>query len=198
MGDYRELRRRAEDRGVVLRGINPLKIRGCGIGVVTARKLTEGKVILKVPTKALCSLYTVSVVILSKPPHDSPFHGILAANIALDTTTALEPWETTLPSLLADFEATTPYYWLLEFQDLLPKPAKDILKKKQFHFQHHWNIVSKVFPQVRLEDYLYSWFLANTPTFYYETPEMEKYNWEDRLALLPIAELFNHADGNVR
>jgi hypothetical protein len=47
---------------------------------------------------------------------------------------------------------------------------------------------------VSREDYMYAWILVNTRTFYYTTPKTEKLPRDDRMALQPVADLFNHAD----
>lgn len=59
--------------------------------------------------------------------------------------------------------------------------AEVLLKKQQKNFQQDRSIVSKAYPYVSQEEYLHAWLLANTRSFY-------------RLALLPVADLFNHAD----
>jgi len=41
---------------------------------------------------------------------------------------------------------------------------------------------------------MHAWLLVNTRSFYYTTPRLEKVPNDDRLALLPVADLFNHAD----
>ena len=41
---------------------------------------------------------------------------------------------------------------------------------------------------------MYAWLLVKTRTFYHVNPEMEKLSPNDRLALLPLGDLFNHAD----
>ena len=40
--------------------------------------------------------------------------------------------------------------------------------------------------------------IINTRTFYYVTAQMEAYPPDDRLALLPVADLFNHAAGGCQ
>jgi len=97
-----------------------------------------------------------------------------------------------------DFEASTPFMWPEELQNLLPKPAKDLLMKQQAKFQREWDIVAKTYLSMRREEYLYSWFIVNTRTFYYETPKMEKFPHNDKLALLPVADLLNHADSGCQ
>lgn len=55
-------------------------------------------------------------------------------------------------------------------------------------------MVRGVFPDLEEEQYRYSWLLVNTRTFYHSTPETEKMARDDRMALQPVADLFNHAD----
>jgi hypothetical protein len=88
--------------------------------------------------------------------------------------------------------------WPEELQELLPRPAKDLLKKQQARFHRDWDIVSKAFPDMRREEYLYTWFIVNTRTFYYVTPRMQRLPRDDKLALLPVADLFNHADSGCQ
>ncbi|KAL6699006.1 hypothetical protein J3F84DRAFT_364610 [Trichoderma pleuroticola] len=40
--------------------------------------------------------------------------------------------------------------------------------------------------------------IVNTRSFYNETPETLKYHWEDGLALIPVADLFNHSDDGCK
>jgi hypothetical protein len=126
-----------------------------------------------------------------------PLHGLLAADLALDRTTKFRAWTAVFPTW-ADIEARTPFLWSEELQSLLPKPAKDVLQKQQVKFQQEWDIVTKAFPDIRREEYLYSWFIVNTRTFYYVTSKMERFLHNDRLALLPVADLLNHADSGCQ
>jgi len=84
--------------------------------------------------------------------------------------------------------------WPPELQTLLPKPAKEILKKQQMNYQRDWGEVSQAFPQIVQEQYLHAWLLVNTRSFYYGAPGLERFAQDDRIALLPVADLFNHAD----
>ena len=52
----------------------------------------------------------------------------------------------------------------------------------------------EAFPAVSEQDFAYGWLVVNTRTFLLETPETMLYPYDDRLALLPLADLFNHAD----
>jgi hypothetical protein len=107
------------------------------------------------------------------------------------------PWKAALPTL-ADFKSSIPFMWHEKLQILLPKPSRNLLEKQQTRFKHDWGLVAAAFPEIPRDEFSYTWFIINTRTFYYVTPEMESYSPDDRLALLPIADLFNHADTGCR
>jgi len=96
--------------------------------------------------------------------------------------------------MLADFSTGIPLTWHESLQQLLPKPARELLETQQHSFGRDWARVAKAFPHLQREDYLRGWLIVNTRSFYYSTPQMETYPPIDRLALVPVADLFNHAD----
>ncbi|KAF2469907.1 SET domain-containing protein [Lindgomyces ingoldianus] len=196
MNTHDDLLHWALAKGVQSNGILLQAICGRGVGIVAARPLEAGEVLLTVPAEAFRTLHTVPKHISRKLPRDISLHALLATWLALDNRSDFAPWNTMFPTL-PDFEAGTPLLWPEELQDLLPKPAKDILRKQQFKFQRDWDIVSKTFPDISREKYLYSWLLVNSRSFYYTTPRMEKLPHDDRLALMPLADLFNHADSGI-
>jgi hypothetical protein len=98
----------------------------------------------------------------------------------------------------ADFAASTPFMWPKELHEYLTSTAYRILKSQQDKFRREWDIVVKAFPKLDQSEYMYHWFIVNTRTFLYETVEMEKYRWEDKLCLLPAADLFNHSIGGCK
>jgi len=150
-----------------------------------------------VPTEVFRSLDTVAESVSQQLPSDIPLHGLLAADLTLDKTNKFTSWNAVFPTT-ADFEASMPFMWPKELQNLLPKPAKDLLEKQRAKFQREWDTVAKAFPHMRREEYLHSWLVVNTRTFYYVTPKMERFLPEDRLAMLPVADLFNHADSGCQ
>jgi hypothetical protein len=94
-----------------------------------------------------------------------------------------------------DIEASVPFMWPSELQRLLPSAARQILDKQERMFTRDWKAVSSSFAdKVTKRGYSYAWLLVNSRTFYYETPDTAQYPWEDRLAQLPVADLFNHAE----
>jgi hypothetical protein len=120
-------------------------------------------------------------------------HGLLAADLALDTSELYAEWNAVCPNK-SDLEASIPLAWALALQSHLPSPAAEVLGKQKAKFTRDWDIVRAAFPELKEEEYRYAWLLVNTRTFYYSTPETEKMARDDRMALQPVADLFNHAD----
>ncbi|KAH8754121.1 hypothetical protein F5883DRAFT_688576 [Diaporthe sp. PMI_573] len=159
-----ELLKWAKAEGLVLNGIQPASIRGCGTGIVACRKLKAQEAVLIVPTRAIRSITTVPRKILQQIPPDTPLHGILAAKLALNDST----------------------------------PARILLEKQQAKYQREWGAISQVIPSISEAHFLHYWHIVNTRTFLYEVPETERYSWEDRLALVSVADMFNHADDGCK
>lgn len=144
-----------------------------------------------VPQDSIRSLHTLPQDISQKLPPDAPIHCLLAADLALDESCT--SWSALLPTQ-SDFEASIPFMWPAELQAWLPSPALNIVVKQKEKFQQHWVMYHDCFPGKLWGKFLHAWFLVNTRTFYNETPETMRYPWEDRLALIPVADLFNHAE----
>lgn len=146
-----------------------------------------------IPSSAIRSLHSIPTTISSSFPPDFPLHGLLAADLSFEASHVDVPWKRVLPTQ-ADFEASLPLMWPKELHEYLPSAAYGILKRQQNKFQLEWDSVSKAFPEMERSAYMYNWFVINTRTFFHKTPEMEKYSWEDKLALVPAADLFNHSN----
>jgi hypothetical protein len=84
--------------------------------------------------------------------------------------------------------------WPRDLQALLPKVAKELLQKQQTKFRRDWGMMSKAFPDITREVYLYNWLLVNTRSFYYAVKPTEPLPVGDRMTLQPVADLLNHAD----
>ncbi|POR37826.1 Uncharacterized protein TPAR_01966 [Tolypocladium paradoxum] len=186
------LLRRADEEGVQVFGITPTGFPGRGIGVMATRDLERGDIIMTIPVQAIHSLHTVPEDIVCKLSRDISIHGLLAAELALQHTASADLAE--LVPKWTDFEATIPYLWPAELQRLLPGEARCLLTKQQTKFEKDWDMFRNGFASKSRQDYLYAWLLVNTRAFYYETSAMMLFPWHDRLALLPVADLFNHSD----
>ncbi|KAK6087808.1 hypothetical protein SCUP234_01447 [Seiridium cupressi] len=182
----------AGERGIELNGILPKRLPGRGVGVIATRSIKADEVVLEVPTSSLRSIDTVPKVIRSKLPKDITVHGLLAADLALDTISKYIIWNAVCPSP-EDF-ASMPLLWPASLQPLLPGPAKKLLSKQQAKLAKDWAAVSAAFPDLDEDRYTYGWLLANTRTFYYLSPTLRRRTKEDRMVLQPVADLFNHAD----
>ncbi|KAL8350996.1 hypothetical protein RB601_000849 [Gaeumannomyces tritici] len=130
----------AEAQGIELRGIRPDRIPGRGIGIIATRKLKEGELLLRVPTTALRTKFTVPKEITRRLPRTISVHGLLAADLALDASGRYDEWNAVLPSP-ADVEAM-PFCWPRELQDLLPRRAAELLRKQRAKFARDWEAVS--------------------------------------------------------
>lgn len=86
-----------------------------------------------------------------------------------------------------------PLLWSEEFQRLLPGEAENLLSRQQSRFEKDWDMFRSGSSMSR-QDYLYYWLLVNTRGFSYDTPTMQKFPEDDRYALLPMADFFNHSD----
>lgn len=75
---------------------------------------------------------------------------------------------------------------------------RGLLDKQKTRFEKDWAKVSSAIPRANREQYLYYWLLVNTRTFYHERPGKNKKTTlrDDRMALCPFADYFNHADAD--
>lgn len=149
------------------------------------------------PPGALRCLESIPASVRERLPPQTSIQALLAADLALDRSAHAVPWKAVLPKM-SDFEVGMPMMWPRELKDLLPLEPRNLLLKREKAFQGDWSDFSEAFPDIPYEEYTYAWLVVNTRTFYNETPETLKYPWEDRLALIPVADLFNHADAGCR
>ncbi len=73
-----------------------------------------------------------------------------------------------------------------------------LLDEQEKKFQRDWDIVNRTFPSMARYTYLYYWLIVNTRSFYHEEPGSKATRpKDDRMALCPFADFFNHADHGV-
>ena len=199
--------------GVQLNGIMPRRLPGRGYGMVATRDVQPAETVLAISTRALRTLATVPKTMSRKLDHDVSVHGILAADLVLslhDSSSDYAPWDAVLPTP-TDLEGM-PMLWPTQLQDLLPSAARTALARQQAKLQRDWAATKawaeddesidgkegkegKGKPRLAYEQYLHGWLLVNSRTFYYTTPRSEKTtsSKDDRMAMQPVADLFNHA-----
>ncbi|KAF2010827.1 SET domain-containing protein [Aaosphaeria arxii CBS 175.79] len=192
MDRHEELLSWAVGQDVKLNGIQPILIPGRGTGIVATREIKEGEVILVVPASVFRSLDQVPKAISKRLPRQTSIHALLATFLILDKTKRFSSYHAFFP-ILPSFASSIPLLWPPELHTFLPTPAKDILEKQQRELERDWTTISKAFPDMNYDQYLHSWLLVGTRSFYFETSTMNRFPHNDRLAL-PIADLFNHAD----
>ncbi|KAL1900591.1 hypothetical protein Sste5346_002314 [Sporothrix stenoceras] len=205
-----DLLRYAARQGVQLTGITPRRLPGRGYGMVATCDVLEGETVLAVPTRALRTLATVPKAISRTLDRDVSVHGILAAHLVLDDTGDYAAWDAVLPTP-DDLEAGMPLLWPTKLRELLPTPARNALQRQQTKLNADWEAVKAAFGEGKGKEtngdgndtgekltkskYVRAWLLVNSRTFYYTTPRSEATlpSHDDRIAMQPVADLFNHA-----
>jgi len=73
-----------------------------------------------------------------------------------------------------------------------------LLDEQEKKFQRDWDMIKRAFPTIARYTYLYYWLIINTRSFYFELPGPKATRpKDDRMALCPFADFFNHADHGV-
>ncbi|KAE9372392.1 SET domain-containing protein [Stipitochalara longipes BDJ] len=186
----------AIEKGVKINGIRPHRFEGRGLGIIADKDLKAGETLLSVPLLALRTAYTVPKSLTRALPKTSTIHSLLATDLLVDTSSARAPWHAVLPSPL-DFATSMPLLWHLTLQSLLPATAAKLLANQQRKLKLDWAAVSKAFPNIKYEDYIYRWLIINTRTFYFLSPlpahqKLHPSNRDDCMAQSPFADYFNH------
>ncbi|KAI0857317.1 SET domain-containing protein [Xylaria cubensis] len=210
MDPIQELLDWATSHGVKLNGIAPERIPGRGIGVLATRDIQTDEIVLDVPTNCLRTLSTVPKARLRRLSGDKNIsvHGILAADLALDSSGKFAPWDAVVPR--PEDLVGLPLTWHPDLQALLPRHAAELLAAQKTKFARDWDAVAGAFPELikgkgkngekdgmGMDRYRHAWLLVNSRTFYYLDAALKKRrstSRDDHMTLQPVADLFNHAD----
>ncbi|TAQ84510.1 hypothetical protein B7494_g7176 [Chlorociboria aeruginascens] len=201
MDIHKEFTTWALAQGVTLNGIAPHMFPGRGLGILAEKTLEAGEEILHAPTPALRTAQTVPRSISKLLGPTTSVNGLLATELALNTPETRAPWRAVLPTR-ASFEECMPVLWHASLQALLPPSAAQLLENQKSKISADWSAVSIAFPTLSYELYLYNWLLVSTRTFFYTSSRSAKSRTktkkplcrDDCLALVPLADNFNHAD----
>ncbi|RDL36070.1 SET protein [Venustampulla echinocandica] len=192
MEAHRKFSEWAVSQGVEINGIAAHRFPGRGLGIIAQRNFEAGETIVVVPISALRTAQTVPKRI-SRAIGKITVHGLLAAELTLDTTLDHALWSDVLPTR-EDIAETMPLMWDSSLQSLLPEASKVTVSKLKSKLSLDWAAVSKAFPDISYDDYLYHWLIINTRTFYFLIPKAKKRPPHlDCLAQSPFADYFNHA-----
>lgn len=116
--------------------------------------------------------------------------GLLALHLALEASRqepSTTPWRAVFPTL-TDL-SSMPILWDAALHSSLPAPARELLSKQISKFDSDWTSVSHL--GLSRAEYTHSWLLVNTRSFYHSPSRLTPAS--DKLALIPIADLLNHA-----
>jgi len=97
-------------------------------------------------------------------------HGLLAAELSLDSTPRFALWQAVLPTQ-EDFAESMPLLWDTKLQELLSEAGKALLENQNKKLALDWAAVSTAYPELEYEKYLYNWLIVNTRTFYFVDPK---------------------------
>ncbi|RDA89385.1 hypothetical protein CP532_6154 [Ophiocordyceps camponoti-leonardi (nom. inval.)] len=194
----------ATSRGAFVDGIapRPLSHRG-GFGIVATQPIKTRQTVLKVPTSLFRTLDTTPSWISARL-QGATVHAILAASLCLDLVD--DTWRAVFPPREV-VTASTPMCWPDRLSRLLPSSTEALVRAQRRKFEKDWLRVSKAFNDgdaeenggvgkkgISRSDFLHAWILVNSRTFYHTTPDTEtRLAKEDHMALVPVADLFNHS-----
>ena len=155
------------------------------------------EVILTVPAAAMCTLDTVPGWIrhkLRRPGVSVSVHGVLAAQVLLDATGWLGAWKAVAPRR-EDMWLRMPAAWGAGMAAHMPARARALAMAQRVRRERDWDAVSAAFPRVQADEYAYCWLLVATRAVYHASAATRVLAAPERVALAPLVDLFNHADG---
>ncbi|KAL9605517.1 MAG: hypothetical protein Q9179_001273 [Wetmoreana sp. 5 TL-2023] len=203
----------AAAQGIITRGIEYRKIADRGLGIVAQRNLEAGEQLVKVPFSALL---TTEVIARSfrRQHKQTTVHCLLASFLTTggSVQSSYGPWASTWPTL-QEFRASVPLCWQQSGSAALSEELLDetkasdgvrlpfppamclLLQEQKRKLRADWEAISNIRPETSFERFIYYWLIVNTRSFYFEMPNVKKHpRREDRMALCPFIDLFNHND----
>lgn len=155
-----------------------------------------GEVLLQAPLSSFRTRQTAPKD-LARRAQGASVHGLLALALALEAANdepSTAPWRAVLPS--PQDLSSMPIHWDPALQSRLPRPARDLLARQQKKLSSDWDAVSSL--GVGREEYTHHWLLVNTRSFYHSPSAHRAQNPQDKLALIPAADLLNHSSTGCR
>ena len=160
--------------------------------------IKAGETILEIPTSLIKTEISLPKRIRAAIPSGScSVNGLIALELALDTSKTYTLWRSTLPTF-QDVKSSMPLFWPEALQSLLPPASTALLQKQQHKLKRDWTAISSVprFSHLTLEHYTYNWLLVSTRTFFYTPPNLpadETPETDECLAIVPFGDYFNHS-----
>ncbi|KAM3068160.1 hypothetical protein ACMFMG_011209 [Clarireedia jacksonii] len=184
----------AIDQGVIIKGVKPHYFPHKGMGLMAGTDLETGDVILKVPIKTLRKASDIPTHFSKALPQCS-IHSLFALSL---NSCISASWLAVLPTK-EDIRISMPLLWDPEIQQLLPHTAKALVENQKTKTSSAWNAICKAFPEppITRDEFIHNYLIINSRTFYYLSPALKSSQRqprkEDRLALNPFADYFNHS-----
>ncbi|KAF4119924.1 SET protein [Geosmithia morbida] len=92
-----------------------------------------------------------------------------------------------------ELHASFPLLWPSWLCEMLPARARCLVDRQEVRCHEQWERTLASGVSLDEEEYTRAWLLVNSRTFYNGSSLTEGYPWEERLALIPLADLFNHS-----
>ena len=204
----------ATDRGITTNGVTPTQIPNRGLGITAHRRITPGEELLSVPASALFSINSIPRSFRSMHEGISS-HGLLASFFTFAPRKHLSgyrSWMETWPR--SEGFSSFPMCWddRCRSSGFLPpgmigrcwrsreeeSEGEELLCVQEKKFKRDWEVVSRIFPRRKVEEYRYGWLLVNTRSLYCDGLGGKKFSSrEERMVLCPFVDLFNHDDHGV-
>lgn len=134
---------------------------------------------------------------LARHAQGASVHGLLALTLALEAANdepSTAPWRAVLPP--PEDLSSMPIHWDPSLQSRLPSRARELLAHQQKKLPSDWAAVSSL--GVSEADYKHHWVLVNTRSFYHSPSAHRAQSSQDKLALIPAADLLNHSSSGCR
>ncbi|CAN2387572.1 SET domain containing 4 [Pristimantis euphronides] len=210
-GRYVRLRRWMKERGFQDKRLRTANFPDTGRGLMSARLLQPGELIISLPESCLLTTSTVLTSYLGEYIHR--WRPSVSPLLALCTFLVLEkyvgdrsPWKPYLDVLPSDYDC--PVYWEAETVNYLPDPVKQkaVEQRSAVHEFYtsalpFFKSLDPLFPEI-LPDILtyeavrWAWCTVNTRTVYMKHARRDCFSGEqDVYALAPYLDLLNHHAG---
>ncbi|RSL77464.1 hypothetical protein CDV31_017325, partial [Fusarium ambrosium] len=169
---------------------------------VATKDLKEGETVLDIPCQLAHTIFKIDDNIVKKRPAAS-VHCQLAIEVAENLHNRKKrPW-CFIDEFPQELEQNHPLLWPEEIQGKLPRQSQDQLFALKESFEQDWFEHTGFFDQAGLkhitkDKFLRAWIIVLTRKFALKGGKTKVSPQQDRFALLPLAEIFNHATGGCR
>ncbi|KAM6513388.1 hypothetical protein FALCPG4_015813 [Fusarium falciforme] len=190
----------AKKMGVKINGITPETL-GNRTRFVATKDLKENETILEIPYELAHTIFSIDENIHKQFPTAS-VHCQLAIEVAENLhNREKKPW-CFIDEFPQELKRNHPLFWPEEIQEKLPRQSQEQLFNVRQMFERDWfdkTLFDKTgLKHITRDKFLRAWIIVMTRKFFLKEGKMKVLREPDQLALLPLAEIFNHATTGCR